>query len=286
MTEPAGLVADMHVVISHADETAAALAVTLARQLDAHLTGLALSFVPVIPFLDLGYATTTPIPTEAFVAMREEAVADATRAAATFVAMAKAAGLRFDSYVLTSMVGDALFGTISHLRVSDLVVIGQTNSADGEALRKSLIEASLFEAAAPTLVAPGPAGREVQLKRAMIAWDGSASASRAVRAALPLLRRVNDVVVLMVSEAKQWMDRVPGADIGVHLARHGLRVEVKRVDNAAGDVASTLLQVAADEGAGILVMGAYGHSRMREFILGGATRGMLSQMTLPVLMAH
>jgi nucleotide-binding universal stress UspA family protein len=107
-----------------------------------------------------------------------------------------------------------------------------------------------------------------------------------VRAALPLLQFAEEVMVVMVAEARKWEGGAPGADIGAHLARHGLKVEIKRVDNAVGDVGVTLLNFAADEAGDWMVMGAYGHSRMRELLLGGATRGVLASMTLPILMAH
>jgi nucleotide-binding universal stress UspA family protein len=81
-------------------------------------------------------------------------------------------------------------------------------------------------------------------------------------------------------------DEIAGADIGQHLARHGLNVEVKRIVATDTDVADTLLSHAADTAADFMVMGGYGHSRLREFVLGGATRGILSAMTVPVLMSH
>ena len=92
--------------------------------------------------------------------------------------------------------------------------------------------------------------------------------------------------VVIVASDRPKSDEIAGADIGQHLARHGLKVEVKRIVATDTDVADTLLSHAADTAADFMVMGGYGHSRLREFVLGGATRGILSSMTIPVLMSH
>ena len=103
---------------------------------------------------------------------------------------------------------------------------------------------------------------------------------------MPLLERAKSVDVTIVTDDKGKSDELPGADVAQHLARHGLTVDVKRIVAGDADVASTLLSQAADTSADLIVMGAYGHSRLREFILGGATQGMLAAMTAPVLMSH
>jgi nucleotide-binding universal stress UspA family protein len=124
------------------------------------------------------------------------------------------------------------------------------------------------------------------LDRVMICWDGGRAATRAVADSLPLLKKAKNVEVVIVSNGRAKSDEVPGADLGQHLARHGLTVEVKRITSPDIDVASTILSYAADSSADLIVMGGYGHSRLREFVLGGATRGILESMTVPVLMSH
>jgi len=101
-----------------------------------------------------------------------------------------------------------------------------------------------------------------------------------------VFRKANAVEVVIVASERPKSDEVAGADIGHHLARHGLKVEVKRIVATETDVADTLLSHVADTAADLMVMGGYGHSRLREFVLGGATRGILSSMTIPVLMSH
>jgi nucleotide-binding universal stress UspA family protein len=103
---------------------------------------------------------------------------------------------------------------------------------------------------------------------------------------MPFLKKAKAVDVVIVASDRPKSDEIPGADIGQHLARHGLKIEVKRIVATDTDVANTILSHAADTSADFLVMGGYGHSRLREFILGGATRGILSSMTLPTLMSH
>jgi nucleotide-binding universal stress UspA family protein len=103
---------------------------------------------------------------------------------------------------------------------------------------------------------------------------------------MPLLKKAKQVEIVIVSDKRGRNDELPGADLGQHLARHELKVEVKRITSPDIDVPSTILSYAADSAADLIVMGGYGHSRLREFVLGGATRGLLEAMTVPVLMSH
>jgi nucleotide-binding universal stress UspA family protein len=120
----------------------------------------------------------------------------------------------------------------------------------------------------------------------LVCWEGSRNAARAMADAMPFLRRGTAIEIVTVSDGRGAKDEIAGADIGRHLARHGLAVEVKRLVADATDVASTILSYAADCAADFIVMGGYGHSRLREFVLGGMTRSMLGAMTVPALMSH
>jgi nucleotide-binding universal stress UspA family protein len=103
---------------------------------------------------------------------------------------------------------------------------------------------------------------------------------------MAFLHRAKAVDIVTVSSRRTKKNEVPGVEIGHHLARHGLKVEVRQLVAEDTDVANTLLSYAADNAVDFMVMGGYGHSRLREFVLGGATRGILQAMTVPVLMAH
>jgi nucleotide-binding universal stress UspA family protein len=135
------------------------------------------------------------------------------------------------------------------------------------------------------LVVPYIQAEGLKLDHVMVCWDGSRNAARAVGDAMPLLARAKAIEVLTIgTEIKS--DEIPAADIAQHLARHGLRVQVENVAAPDLDVANTILSHAADTSANFIVMGGYGHSRLREFVLGGATRGILTTMTVPTLMSH
>jgi nucleotide-binding universal stress UspA family protein len=120
----------------------------------------------------------------------------------------------------------------------------------------------------------------------MMCWDGSRSAARATGDAMPFLARAKAVEVVLVASEAGKSDEIAGADIAHHLARHGLKVELKQIVARDVDVANTILSHAADAETDLIVMGGYGHSRLREFVLGGATRGILSALTVPTLMSH
>ena len=120
----------------------------------------------------------------------------------------------------------------------------------------------------------------------MVCWDGSRVAARAIRDAVPFLRRAGRIEVVIVTDERSKQDQIERADLGAHLAHHGLNVVIKRMPLGDLDVAAVLLSHAADEDVDFIVMGGYGHSRLREFVLGGVTRSMLRTMTAPVLMSH
>jgi nucleotide-binding universal stress UspA family protein len=116
-------------------------------------------------------------------------------------------------------------------------------------------------------------------------WDGSRTAARAIGDAMPFLERAKAVDVVIVAEERK-SEEMTGANMSAHLARHGVRASVKRIAKGDIHIQDALLSYAADSGADFMVMGGYGHSRLREFILGGVTRGILESMTVPVLMSH
>jgi nucleotide-binding universal stress UspA family protein len=126
----------------------------------------------------------------------------------------------------------------------------------------------------------------MNLDRVLCCWDGSRAAARAIGDAMPFLKKAKAVELVIVGKGKLSDNELTGADMGAHLARHDVKVEVKSIAAADVDVSNVVLSYAADTGAQLIVMGGYGHSRLREYILGGATRGILQTMTVPVLMSH
>jgi nucleotide-binding universal stress UspA family protein len=125
-------------------------------------------------------------------------------------------------------------------------------------------------------------------RRVLVAWNASRAATRAVNDAMPLLARAETVTVLCIDPAADGRahGETPGMDIAVHLARHAVKARVETTVSGGIGVGNALLSRVSDIGADLLVMGAYGHARVRELLLGGATRTILESMTLPVLMSH
>ena len=125
----------------------------------------------------------------------------------------------------------------------------------------------------------------LKLDNVMVCWDGSRPAARAVADAMPPLAKAGRVEIVMISN-ERGKQQIEGADMCQHLARHGLKVDVHRITGGDIDVADALLSHAADSGADFMVMGGYGHSRLREFVLGGVTHSIFRSMTVPALMSH
>jgi nucleotide-binding universal stress UspA family protein len=261
-------------------DVAGPYAISIAEAFGAHAAGVAFSYEPVIPPTIIG-----SIPASLIEQQRAENDKAAADAIGKFDAAAQRAGVSFESRMVSASLAGAgdRFGEMA--RRFDVSVIAQSEP-DKVAPEELIVEGALFGSGRPVVVVPYIQKAPLKLDRVMVAWDASRNAARAVGDAMPFLKRAKAVEVVIVASERSKSDEVPGADIGQHLARHGLAVEVKRIVATDTDVASTLLSHAADSSADFMVMGGYGHSRLREFILGGATRGILASMTVPTLMSH
>jgi nucleotide-binding universal stress UspA family protein len=172
------------------------------------------------------------------------------------------------------------------VRFSDLVVLGKPYGKDRGNEAEAVVEAALFGAGVPVLVVPGTP-LPATFGRVVVAWNESDAALRAVRAALPLLQMAELADIVVIDPPTHGPERSdPGGELSQMLARHGVRAEVNVLAGTMPRVSDTLLRHARDRAADLIVMGAYGHSRFREAIFGGATRHMLEAADLPVLMKH
>jgi nucleotide-binding universal stress UspA family protein len=261
-------------------EFAADYAISLAKLFEAHIAGVGFIYEPVIPGSVLG-----GIPTDLIEAQREENTKAAKEATRRFEAAAGRAGLSADVRILDASVAGAadLFGRIA--RRFDLAVVGQARPKEG-ASEELLIEGALFESGRPIVVVPYVQTQAVTLERVLVCWDGSRPATRAIADALPFLQRAKAIDVVAVSGERGKGSELVGTNMARHLARHGLTVELKRVAAGNADVTAAIRAHAAETGVDFMVMGGYGHSRLREFILGGVTRTILASSTIPVLMSH
>jgi nucleotide-binding universal stress UspA family protein len=263
-----------------AHDPAGEFAISVADAFEAHVLGVAFSFEPVIPGLLMG-----GIPPEFIESQRSESDKRAQAAIARFEHTARLAGVSAESRIISSSISGAAieFGRLA--RRFDLVVVGQ---AEGDAALPDEVvdEGVLFESGRPVIFVPYIQKIGLKLDRVMVCWDGSRAATRAVADSIPLLQKAKLVEIVLVTAKGYKADEAPGVDLAKHLARHGLDVNLKRITSPDIDVASTILSYAADSNADMIVMGGYGHSRLREFVLGGVTRSILETMTVPALMSH
>jgi nucleotide-binding universal stress UspA family protein len=258
-------------------------ALTLAAQHGAHLTGV----YPIVEIPLLNYIR-EQIPRDIRASMDAEANALADAALARFRTAAERGGVAYGTRTDRALDTTLARVVSMHARYADLAVLGQVDPDEPPYVGHHLPEEVVLASGRPVLVvphdwAPGPLG-----DRVLVAWDASRAAARALSDVLPILERAESVLVVSVNPKQTPLGHgeLPGADIALHLARHEIEVEVQTVETDRMEIGDALLSFAADRGCDLLVMGAYGHSRVRELVLGGATRTILNSMTLPVLMAH
>jgi nucleotide-binding universal stress UspA family protein len=264
----------------HPQDFAADYALSVAAAFGAHVVGVGFIYEPIIPGSVLGGA-----PTDLIEVQREENAKAAKAAIARFEQVANSAGLSFETRMLDASIAGAadLFGRIA--RRFDLAVVGQAQREQG-ASEELLIEGALFGSGRPVVVVPHTQRAGLKLDRVLACWDGSRPAARAIADAVPFLTRAKTIEIVVVTGERDKSGEITGTNMKRHLARHGVTVEIKKLSAGSVGVQAAILAHAADSRADFLIMGGYGHSRLREFILGGVTRSILASMPMPVLMSH
>ena len=256
-------------------------AVALAAANDARLTG-----IYAVPSMNLpGYAE-VQIAAEVLAAHAEQVEETAKETRRAFEDRVGKAGVGVEWRSGEADPADLL---ALHGRYADIVVIGQPEPDTGLLMGGDDLPDRVFmDVGRPVLLIPYAGDFPTIGKRVMVAWDGSRTATRAVHDAMPFLERADAVSIMCVNPPKgaNGLGDLPGADIAAHLARHGIKAEADHIHSKDVPVADMLASRAADFGADLMVMGAYGHARVREMILGGVTRAMLESMPVPVLMSH
>jgi nucleotide-binding universal stress UspA family protein len=255
-------------------------AVSVAAALEAHLTGVAFIYDPVVPISGAGY-----IPAEVIEIQREDNETAAEAAIKSFTAATDQAGISAEPLITNASLAGASDHFARMARRFDLAIVGQAEP-EISSMEQIIGETTLFESGRPIIMVPYIQKAPFKTDNVMICWDGSRTAARAVADAIPIIRKSGRVEIVIVTNERGKEDEIEGADIGQHLARHGLKVDVHRISGGNIDVADALLSHAADSSADLMVMGGYGHSRLREFVLGGVTRSIFESMTLPVLLSH
>lgn len=273
-------------ILVHVDQSPRALmrldiAAELARQHGAHLTALQVLDV-ALPVMAMGDGGGGAVIAELMEQMRQSALAAGVKLKVAFEAALARDGIMGEWRQVEGTTQEIL---ALHGRYADLLVLGQD---DPESDSAGLLEAMVFDCGQPVLAIPFAGSFKTIGKRVLVGWNASREAARALHDALPLIAKAETATVFLANPKRGLggHGEEPGADIARHLARHGMKVEVAKA--VADDVpdSALLLNHASDMGADLLVMGAYGHSRLREFILGGMTRSLLREMTVPVLLSH
>lgn len=247
----------------------------------AHLSVLVASFAPPVPVGEYGLAVS-----DSWTKERQTDLDQLQKAVADVTAQLSASGVSSDvssAYAEAGMMDEEIGRRAMH---TDLTLVNAARAPDNM-LPTAAIEGTLFNARNAVLLTPAGAEGAWPPKRVMIAWDSRVEAARAVHEALDYLKGAQDVRVVMVDpQANGVSGPEPGADIAVYLARRGLKVTVDRLPGAGHLISDVLMQRAADMQADLIVMGAYGHSRLRERIFGGVTRSMLEKPPLPLFLAR
>lgn len=273
---------DIAVHVDHREQCRPGLevAAALAARLSAHLSGIYVDSVPMASELVAMSAAPALLDT---LAAEEQQRTDQARA--RFEQVVKAAGVRSGF----AHASGPMFPALSrHARCSDLLVLTQEGNGETGPVLGGFADYAVMDCGRPVLVVPFIGAPAPVDGTALVAWDGSREAARAVNDALPLLALAQEVQVVMILPRGRAVadSALSGADVCEHLARHDLKAEAKEIPGTDVDSGNVLLSHAADLNANLIVMGAYGHSRLREMVLGGVTRQMLLHMTVPVLMSH
>ncbi|HEY9102207.1 universal stress protein [Chitinimonas sp.] len=271
----------VHVDSSERSKARIALAKQLAEAYEAHLTG-----VFVAPSANIALVGPYPAAAEVYYEIHAEIERDAEAARKVFEQQTLTLRERCEWQQHINQPTDALSLAA---RYHDLLILGQTEPGKPvNGLPGNLTETVVMGSGRPVLAVPYTGEIGALTRHALVAWNGSREATRALTDALPLLKRAERVTVLTINPkiGPDGHGELPGADIALYLARHGIKVEVARETAFSQDLGECLLNWIADHGVDLLVMGLYGHSRLRELALGGASRTVLQSMTVPVLMSH
>ncbi|MEO3387257.1 universal stress protein [Mesorhizobium sp. CAU 1741] len=254
-------------------------ALDLARLFEAHVTGCVVE--PRVPLPVSFHPFSTELTHQIEVRQREAHEA-ALAEVARFEEEAGRAGVPFEGRIRSAAEGtDVGEPLVEEARLRDLTIVPLVKEDKSWA---SLVQGLVFDSGRPVLLLPEAGGETFALERVAIGWDGGRAATRAIGDALPLLQRAGEVTIVTVNHDKHVPEHATGAQLAEHLSRHGVTATVRNVERKGGSVGEAI--DAAASGADLVVMGAFGHSRLRDFLLGGATQYMLKNPARPTLLSH
>ncbi len=259
-------------------------ALALAKRQDSRVRGVAIALKSTISnYIGID------LPSSLSATQKEIVKKAAETSIAEFEEAARQAGVEYTSEIIECGATKAPARLSFHARHTDLSFLGQPNPDEaGASFKESLLEGVLFASGRPVYIVPYIGRPDMKHRNAVIAWDGGKKSVRAVNDAIPLLQGRGQVTVLVINakDRKSAHGDKPGQDIAAHLERHGIKTKVEHQTFKDAAIDTVILNYLTDAGADLLIMGAYGHSRLREKAFGGVTDTILHQMTVPVLMSE
>ncbi len=254
----------------------------LALDHDAHVTGLF-----VVPAMRVYPVVTLQVPPEFFEAQRKAFEKQADEVRAIFEEYCERNMIPHEwrvEHSLSPLIADSVIG---HALRADLVVASQPESEETADIESDFAERIMMETGRPVLFIPRVGRYETIGREVVCGWNATREATRAIHDALPLLRKARQVHLAWVDPQKdETAEDLPGADMAAALSRHGVNAAAEELVSGGLEVGEVLLNHISETGADLLVMGAWGHSRLREYVFGGATQHLLEHMTAPVLFSH
>lgn len=255
------------------------LSADLAARSAAHITGLYVRR----PFQAPAFSDAGPAMDSLYRTYENAAKADEALATAAFRDFIGGTSLSSEWRVTDGLAEEIV---AAHARYADLLIVGQSEPDDATTTPSDLAETVVIASERPVLIVPHIGVTKPPGKTVLLCWNGTREAARAATGALPILKQADKVIILLIDPRNDGDPEGPGGRVATWLARHGVKAVVKRDTAGDSDVGGVILSRAADQDADLVVMGLYGHSRMREWVLGGASRTLLASMTVPLLVAH
>jgi nucleotide-binding universal stress UspA family protein len=254
-------------------------ATSVATLFEAHLDGIACVYQALNPMVASEAAAVV------MAAQYETSVEQAARVLDQFEIAARRLGIPHDAKSTFNVSYAATRAATEMSRLYDLNIVAQPDRSN-PSQSDFLFEAVLFGSGRPVLMVPYITRGPIRIDRVLICWDGGLPAARAVHNAMPFLRKAATIDIVAVNEKADADGEVSSAALIRHLARRDLAAKVYRLEADAANIHNVILSLAADNDTSLIVMGGYGHSRLREFIVGGTTRGMFETLTVPALISH
>jgi nucleotide-binding universal stress UspA family protein len=255
------------------------LSAELAARFAAHVTGLYVRR----PFQAPAFSDAGPAMDSLYRTYENTAKADEALATAAFRDLIGSTGLSSEWRVTDGLAEEIV---AAHARYADLMIVGQSEPNDATTTPSDLAETVVIASERPVIIVPHIGVTKPPGKTVLLCWNGTREAARAATGALPILKQADKVIILLIDPRNDGDPEGPGGRVATWLVRHGVKAVVKRDTAGGSDVGGVILSRAADQDADLVVMGLYGHSRMREWVLGGASRTLLASMTVPLLVAH